>query len=352
MPKILVINSGSTSVKYKLFNENGKNLKDGYLNNVKDFNTAIKSIIRKIGSLHDLIAIGHRVVHGGDKFFKSILINKNILNVLERFNHLAPLHNPYNLAGIKIFLEFLPNIPQIAVFDTAFYFELPEVAKAYALPKNIVKKYNIKRFGFHGISHEYAMNEVSRKFKKNINNINLIICHLGGGWSATAIKKGKPIDTSMGYTPLEGLIMMTRSGDIDSGIVLELVKNSKFSSIDDAVEEVKNILIYKSGILGLSQGVNNYQKLLKEISNGNKIAKLAFDIAVYKLIKYIGAYWAILNGKVNAIVFTGSIGAGDQITRNTVMSKLKFLKDVRVLSIKANEEIMIMQEVKKLMKMA
>lgn len=345
MYNILVINSGSTSVKYKLFNKQEEQLQEGCFNNIEDHGEVIKNILRELKGLRELKAIGHRVVHGGDEFIKPVKIDELLLSKLERYNHLAPLHNPYNIAGIKACLEFLPNILQVAVFDTAFYYNLPSVARIYALPRDIVKKYNIKRFGFHGISHQYVMEEA--KIKLGTESPNLIVCHLGGGWSATVIKNGQAIDTSMGWTPLEGLVMMTRAGDLDPGIILELFKNSDKETTEERYEEIYNILNNKSGIKALSEGVDNYKELLKEVSLGDKQAKIAFDLAIYKLCKYIGAYWAVLGGKIDAIIFTGAIGAGNPMTRNTVMNKLKFLGDVPVLAIKTNEELMIAREIKK-----
>lgn len=343
MKNILVINSGSTSLKYKLFDENERELKSGKLVDVEDTEKAVKNVLKEIGNLQNLIAIGHRVVRGGGKFFESVLLNNEIIGELEEFNELAPLHNPYNLAGIKAVAGFLPDIFQYAVFDTAFYFDLPEVARTYALPKSLIEKYKIRKYGFHGISHEYAMNEAAEKLGKKIDKLNLITCHLGGGWSVTAIKNGKPVDTSMGWTPMEGLVMMTRAGDIDAGVVVELMKNY-------GLEETNNLLNYESGIKGLT-GLDNFQDVLKEASLGYKDAKLAFDLAVYRLVKYIGAYWTILEGKVDAIVFTGAIGAGNPMTRNAVMRKLKFLSDIPALVVKTDEELAIARKAGEVIKL-
>ncbi len=376
MSNILVINSGSTSLKYKLFNEDEKEIKSGKLADVENTEKAVKTILKEIGNLRDLAAVGHRVVHGGDKFFKPVLLTDKIIDELEEFNELAPLHNPYNLAGIRAIAGFLPDIPQAAVFDTAFYFDLPEVARTYALPKNLTEKYKIRKYGFHGISHEYAMKEAvadrvpRRSGGSPYAGVNLITCHLGGGWSVTAIKDGKPIDTSMGWTPMEGLVMMTRTGDIDPGIVVELMKISENSGLlknppnplyqggaakipEDIggwgiIKEVEDLLNHQSGIKGIS-GLDNFQDVLKETSLGYKDAKLAFDLAVYRLVKYIGSYWTVLEGKVDAIVFTGAIGAGNPMTRNAVMRKLKFLGNVPVIVVKTNEELAIAREVGKIL---
>ncbi len=345
---ILIINSGSTSLKYKLFDDENKEIKGNTFTGFESLSQAIKSALKEINDLRGISAVGHRVVHGGDEFVKPTIVNDEVLAGLEKYNDLAPLHNPYNLAGIKEMMDYLPAVPQIAVFDTAFFAGLPEVAKTYALPRDLIKKLNIKRYGFHGISHEFVAQEAACQLGKNANKINLISCHLGGGWSVSAIKNGKPIDTSMGWTPLEGLVMMTRAGDLDPGIIIKLLKDQKDSFEDSALENVYKLLNYESGIKGLSGGIDNFKDLLKEMNFGNEKAKLAFDLAVYRLQKYIGAYWAVLEGKVDAIVFTGAIGAGDPITRNSVMGRLKFLGNITVLSIKTNEELMIAREIKKI----
>ncbi len=346
---ILVINSGSTSLKYKLFDDNEKEIKQGYFTEIKDIEQALKNVLREIGDLREIKAVGHRVVHGGDRLIKPTLVDDAVLSELvplSGISGLAPLHNPYNIAGIKAARDFLPNIPQVAVFDTAFFADLPAVARTYALPIQIIQKHKIKRYGFHGISHQFVMQEAAHQLKIKISKINLISCHLGGGWSAVAVKNGKPVDTSMGWTPLEGLVMMTRAGDLDPGIVVELFKKSTGYLADEKSEDIYNLLNHESGLKGLSGGSANYQDLLKEMSFGNKDAKLAFDVAIYRLAKYIGSYWTVLQGKVDAMVFTGAIGAGNPITRNAVMAKLKFLEDIPVLVIKTNEELMIAREVR------
>ncbi len=349
MSNILVINSGSTSLKYKVFSQNLKLLGSGVFEDVVSHEETLKKVLRSIVNIGEIGVVGHRVVHGGDKFSQPIIVSNEVLQELEKLNDLAPLHNPYNLAGIKAMRGFMPNIPQVAVFDTAFYFSLPKVAREYALPPRITKKYKIRRYGFHGISHQFVAQEAAKKLKKKLDNINLITCHLGGGWSVSAIKQGKPIDTSMGYTPMEGLVMMTRAGDIDAGIIFTLLKDKEVDFLDreEHINNVYNLLNYESGIKGLG-GVNNFKDLLKEKNLGNLRAQLAFDIAIYRLVKYIGAYWFLLEGKVNTIVFTGGIGAGDPQTRNEIMRKLKFLGKTKFLSIKTDEELMIAREVQKI----
>lgn len=346
---ILIINAGSTSVKYKIFGEDEGLVKEGVFNMEENIDDVIKKIIRDINNINDIKAIGHRVVHGGDKYVKPVLLDEEIINDLDSYSDLAPLHNPISIAGIKACYEFLPNIPQIAVFDTAFYSDMPKIAKTYAIPKEIAKELNVKKYGFHGLSHSYASVESAKQLDKDVDDINIISCHLGGGWSITAIKNGIPIDTSMGMTPVAGLMMMTRSGDIDPGIILKIVEESNINDIKEAVEYAENIINNKSGILGLGEGIDDYQELLKEVSMGDESSKFIFNLAIYNLIKFIGAYWVILEAKVDAIVFTGSIGSGNPMTRNAVMSKLKFLGELRVLPIKSNEGLMIVREVRELL---
>ncbi|MDP2708630.1 MAG: acetate kinase [bacterium] len=344
---ILVINSGSTSIKYKLFADDEKEIKQGNLESVSDHLSGLKQILRQIGDLRDLAAVGHRVVHGGDKFIKPLDISEENFLELEKYNELAPLHNPYNLAGIRAAMEYLPRIKQVAVFDTAFFADLPETARRYALPAELAERYKLYRYGFHGLSHQYIAQAAAGELKIAVNKINLISCHLGGGWSVAAIKAGKPIDISMGWTPLEGLVMMTRTGDLDPGIVLGLLKLLPGEINEEKINRLENILNRRSGIKGLA-GVDNFLELIKKMSLGDEEAKLAFDIAVSRLVKYIGAYFTELEGRVDAIVFTGAIGAGNPLTRNRAMAKLKCLGKLPMLAIKTNEELMIMREVNKL----
>jgi len=345
---ILVINSGSTSLKYKIFGDDEKEIRQGYLENIKDHSQALKSALREIGDLREVKAVGHRVVHGGDKYNETIEVNEAIMADLVSFNDLAPLHNPYNLAGIKAAQEYLPDLPQVAVFDTAFFCSLPQLSRIYALPEQLTEKYKIHRFGFHGLSHQYILSEAARKLKKAINRINLISCHLGGGWSVTAVKAGQPIDTSMGWTPLEGLVMMTRCGDLDPGIILKLLKILPGEVNEKKVDQLYDLLNNRSGIYGLT-GLTDFLQLIKKVSLGDESAKLAFDLAVNRLIKYIGAYWVLLDAKVDAVVFTGAIGSGNPLTRNRIINKIKCLGETEYLAIKTNEEIMIAREVKKLL---
>lgn len=336
--EILVINCGSTSLKYKLFNfEDLKVIKEDNFQHIKSHKESLKEALRDIGDLSKIVATGHRVVHGGNEFRESRRATKEVLMMMEKYNQLAPLHNPYNLEGIRDCLEYLPNIPSFAVFDTAFFKDLPDRAKIYPLPYQLYKE-GIQRFGFHGFSHQYAAQEAAKKLKKPLDKIKLIICHLGGGSSVCAFAKGKAIDTSLGFTPLEGLMMMTRCGDVDPGIILHLMKNKGFD-----LNKIDDFLTRQSGVKGLS-GCNNFLDLLKALET-DPLARLAFEIFIYRVKKYIGAYYAILNG-IDAIVFTGSIGSGSPIVRKKIVQGMDILKKVKNFSIVSNEEFIIAQEVK------
>ena len=350
MSNILVINTGSTSIKFKLFDLEEKELLAGCLEHVEDYDTALKKLLRQVVNFGEIVAVGHRIVHGGDVFFEPTILNDKIISELEKLNHLAPLHNPYNLAGVRAATSFLPEVPQIAVFDTAFFKDLPDYARTYALPKKIIEQYKIFRFGFHGTSHEYAMIKVADELGVKTNKLNMISCHLGGGASIAAIKNGQAVDISSGYTPNEGLVMMSRTGDLDSGIIFQLLK--KIEGVDDDAKSdyLYKILNNESGIKGLTGGIDDFKELIKQVSLGNRDANLAFEVFIYKIIKYIGSYWAVLGGKVDAISFTGAIGAGHPLTRETIMRKLKFLCKINHLTIAPNEELMIAKKIKNWLK--
>jgi len=343
---ILVLNCGSQSIKWKIFSNELKLRKEGHreIYNKKDFTTNLTQELEKIKNFSTKIEIiGHRVVHGGEKFRKPLKINKGNLKELEKNNKLAPLHNPFNLLGINIAQNFFPSASQIAVFDTEFYADLPKKAYIYPLPNKLIEKYKFRRFGFHGISHEYVAQTGAEKIKKQFNKLKIITCHLGGGASMTAIKNGKAIDTSMGFTPMEGLIMMTRSGDIDPGIVLELAKI--FSP-----EKAEEILNLESGLKAIT-GTGDMIEILKKVKIGNKKAKLALDIFVYRIQKYIGAYVVVLGG-CDLLIFTGKIGFGSAKIRNEISKNLSILKKekTKILAIKPDEELAIAQKIKKLKK--
>ena len=341
--RILVINSGSTSLKYKVFNfESLKLIQENKFSSIDNHRQAIKNALREIEEIVNITVIGHRVVHGGKEFRETTLINEDIIRKLADYNELAPLHNLFSLEAIKACLEFLPNVPNIAVFDTAFFKDLPQRVLVYPLPYEYYQKYGIQKFGFHGISHQYAAEEAAKKLKKDIKKLKLITCHLGGGASITAIKNGQPIDTSMGFTPLEGLMMMTRPGDLDPGVILKIFELLPLGS---GLKEVEDLLNFQSGIKGIS-GCNNFLELLREVTFGNQRAKLALEIFIYRIKKYIGAYYAVLNG-CDALVFTGEIGAGKPETREKICQDFSLLKGVKIFSIPPNEELQIAREVKK-----
>ena len=337
---ILVLNCGSQSIKWKVFDAKLKPIKEG---NIKvlasdDYKKVLRSELEKIKGFR-IQNIGHRVVHGRDIFRKPIKITPETLFEMERISHFAPLHNPFNILGIKISAEIFKNVPQYAVFDTEFFAELPEKAYTYALPEKISHDFSFKRYGFHGISHEYVAKKVAEKLGKKLEKLKIITCHLGGGASITAIKNGRAVDTSMGFTPLEGLVMMTRPGNIDAGIVLELCK--KFG-----VEKTGEMLNKESGVKGICRE-GEMLKVFEKISRGDKYAKLAFDVFVYSIKKYIGAYFAVLGG-CDVLVFTGSIGSGKSKTRDAVCKDLKILSRTKVLAIKTDEELSIANKIKNL----
>jgi len=333
---ILILNCGSQSIKWKLFDKSlklkKKNKKEVF--NTRNFRRVFKKELSNIEE--DINIVGHRVVHGGEKFREPTEINKKVLKELEKFNKLAPLHNPFNVLGIKIARKIFPKVQQIAVFDTEFCTNLPEKARIYPLPENLRKKYGFLRFGFHGISHEYVAKEAAQRIKKPFEKLKIITCHLGGGSSITAIKNGRAIDTSMGFTPMEGVVMMTRSGDIDPGIVLEIARVFSPSRAEE-------ILNFESGLKGIS-GSGNMLEILKKVKAGNQKAELALKIFTYRIQKYIGAYFAIL-GDCDLLVFTGAIGSGSAKIRNMICKNLTILHDTKVLAIKTNEELAIAQKI-------
>ena len=336
---ILVLNCGSQSIKWKIFDKKLKFLNQGKCEVLNSENFE-NDLITELGKITEEInLIGHRVVHGGGIFTKPLEISQENLQELEKINHLAPLHNPYNLMGIKVCQKIFKNIKNIAVFDTEFFTSLPEKAYTYALPENIAKEFGFKRYGFQGTSHEYVAKKSAELIKKPFNKLKIITCHLGGGASVSAIKNGKAIDTSMGFTPIEGVVMMTRSGNIDAGIVFELVKQF-------GIEGADKILNKKSGVKGIC-GESDMLKVLDKIKERDIQAKLAFDVFVYNIQKYIGSYFAILGG-CDVLIFTGSIGAGNPKTRNAILSEIKNLEIKKVLAIETDEELAIAQKIIKI----
>jgi len=330
-----VINSGSSSIKYQLFDMSSKSvLAAGLLEQIgetasrlvhktHDARGKMAEIVRtravenhragfeligaamtESGAMRDsgdLFGIGHRVVHGGEKFREPALINREVIETIRRLIMLAPLHNPANLEGIEVALAAAPQVPQVAVFDTAFHQTLPPRAFHYALPQKLYEDHQVRRYGFHGTSHAYIAKQAAWHLKRPREDLNMITLHLGNGASAAAIEKGQSIDTSMGMTPLEGLIMGTRSGDVDPAIIFYLADQA-----DCAAEEIESLLNKQSGLKGIC-GANDMREINRLASKGDKLARLAIDMYGYRIKKYIGAYYAAL-GRVDALVFTGGIG--------------------------------------------
>ena len=349
--KVLIINCGSSSLKYQLIDSDTEEVLakglcerigiDGRLVYQKTGNDkeiteapmpthkeAIQMVLdaltnEKTGaikSLAEIDAIGHRVVHGGEKFACSAVVDEAMINALEECTELAPLHNPANLIGIRVCQELMPGVPMVGVFDTAFHQTMPEKAYLYGLPYEYYEKYKVRRYGFHGTSHSFVSKELAKFLGLDINNSKLIICHLGNGASVSAVVNGKCVDTSMGMTPLEGLVMGTRSGDVDPAI-LEFI--SKKEHLDLA--GVMTVLNKKSGVLGLSKGLSSdFRDLEEASSHGNEYAAEALDVFCYHVIKTIGAYAAAMNG-VDAIAFTAGIGENAPIVRKAVVDNLSYL---------------------------
>lgn len=273
-----------------------------------------------IKSLEEINAVGHRMVHGGEKFSKSVLLTEEVLNEFEACNDLAPLHNPANLKGVNAISAILPNVPQIGVFDTAFHQTMPDYAYLYAIPYELYKKYGIRRYGFHGTSHRYVSQRVCEYLNIPVEGSKIITCHIGNGASISAVKDGKCIDTSMGLTPLEGLMMGTRSGDIDAGAVTFLQEKLNMSA-----SEVSDLLNKKSGVLGIFGKSSDMRELEDAVAVGeDKMAILAENMYFYRIKKYIGAYAAAMGG-VDVILFTGGVGENQATCRSGVCAGLEFM---------------------------
>ena len=353
---ILVLNSGSSSVKYKLFDiKREKELAKGVVERIGigGHEGAIRRILNSltdkrrgvIKDISEISAVGHRVVHGGEEFSGSVVITPRVTKVIRSHFKLAPLHNPPNLVAINVAQKLLPGIKHVAVFDTAFHQTIPASTYLYALPYSLYEKDKIRKYGFHGTSHKYAALKAAEVLKKPLNRLKLITCHLGNGCSITAVKNGRSVNTSMGFTPLEGLVMGTRSGDIDPAIIFYLIDKKGLSAA-----KVDNLLNKKSGLLGISGISSDMRDVYKAVKGGNKRAKLAFEVFIERIQKYIGAYIVAMNG-VDAIVFTGGIGENHAPTRRAIRRKLSFLgRKVKVLVVPANEELMIARETCRLVK--
>ncbi|MGP1488020.1 MAG: acetate kinase [Peptoanaerobacter stomatis] len=348
---ILVINCGSSSLKYQFIDMKDESVlakglverigiegsvlkhertgmdKETIKQSIPDHNVALKLVIdalmnEKYGAIKDLSeinAVGHRVVHGGEAFACSVVIDEKVKKSLEDCIDLAPLHNPPNLVGINACEKILPNVPMVAVFDTAFHQTMPASSYLYALPYEYYTKHKIRRYGFHGTSHLYVSRRAADMLGKKPEDVNIITCHLGNGASITAVEKGKSIDTSMGFTPLEGLIMGTRTGDMDPAIVTFLMEKEKLSAKD-----VDSIMNKKSGVLGLSGVSSDFRDIEQEAEKGNERAQIALDCFHNRVKKYIGAYMAEL-GHVDAIVFTAGLGENSAESREEICKGMEFL---------------------------
>ncbi len=353
--KILVVNCGSSSLKYQLIDSateevsasgqcerigldgifsikvNGKKIEKEV--DIPDHSVGMKTVLDALvdpehavlKSLDEIEAIGHRVVHGGEKFSSSVLIDEEVIREIDECSALAPLHNPANILGIRACQKIMPGVPNVAVFDTAFHQTMPAKAYLYGIPKEYYEKYGIRRYGFHGTSHAFVSERLAELAGLDINNSKMIICHIGSGASISAVVNGKSVDTSMGMTPLEGLVMGTRSGDIDPAIV-EFICNKEGKS----VSEVLTMLNKKSGVLGISGLSNDYRDLLEGEENGNQDAHNALDVLVDRIIKYIGAYHVAIGG-ADAIALTAGAGENNFVVRGRIVEGLS------ALGIKLNE---------------
>ncbi len=347
---VLVINCGSSSLKYQLINSETEQALavglcerigiDGRLTQkangekvelneaMPTHQEAIKMVLEAltdanhgvIKSLDEIGAVGHRVVHGGEKFTHSVVINDEVMKAIEECNDLAPLHNPANLIGINACKALMPNVPMVAVFDTAFHQTMPEKAYMYGLPHAYYDKYKVRRYGFHGTSHSFVSKETIKLAGLDEKNSKVIVCHLGNGASVSAVLNGESVDTSMGLTPLEGLIMGTRSGDMDPAIIEFIAKKEGKS-----LAEMMNVLNKESGVFGMSGGLSSdFRDLEEAAANGNELAKSALEVYNYRVAKYIGSYVAAMNG-VDAIAFTAGLGENDKVTRKKICSYLGYL---------------------------
>ena len=349
--KILVLNCGSSSIKYKLFEMETKEvLAQGGIEKIgltgsflkltlpngekkilgKDipehtvgvefiFQTLTNAEYGAIKSLDELDAVGHRMVHGGERFSQSVILNKEVLDAFTACNDLAPLHNPANLKGVNAVSALLPNIPQVGVFDTAFHQTMPAHAYMYAVPYELYEKYGVRRYGFHGTSHRYVSQRVCEYLGIPVEGSRIITCHVGNGGSIAAVKDGKCVDTTLGRTPLEGLMMGTRSGDIDAGAVTFIMEKEGLNATG-----VSNLLNKKSGVLGISGVSSDMRETTAAAKNGNTQAQLALNMYFYRIKKYIGAYAAAMGG-VDVILFTGGVGENQADCREAACSGLEYM---------------------------
>lgn len=389
MVKIVAINAGSSSLKFQLLqmpeekviakglieriglkdpifsmSTNGEKIE--LIKPIQNHQDAVKILLhmlveqKAVSSLNDIDGIGHRLVHGGEDFSDSVLITEEAISHFEKLSDLAPLHNPANITGIKEFQKALPQVPAVAVFDTAFHQTMPESSFLYSIPYDYYKKYGIRKYGFHGTSHKYVSGRAAELLNRPIESIRLISCHLGNGASIAAIDGGQSIDTSMGFTPLAGVTMGTRSGNLDPALIPFIMEKT-----DKSAEEVLDVLNKKSGMLGVSGFSSDLRDIEVEASKGNPRAQLALDVFASRIHKYIGSYAARMNG-VDAIIFTAGIGENSDVIRAKVLAGLQFMgvyvdpdlnkirgkeafisyphSPVKVIVIPTNEEVMIARD--------
>lgn len=394
--KVLVVNCGSSSIKYQLFEMNDESVLakglveriglDGSVltheptgkakvvinSNITNHTIGIGLVLEAlvdgnhgvISSMKEIDAIGHRGVHGGEKFSDSVLVTPDVIKAIEECIEMAPLHNPPNISGIDACTELMPGVPQVAVFDTAFHQTMPKKAYMYALPYEAYEKYGIRRYGFHGTSHKYVSQRVADIMGKDYKDLKIITCHLGNGSSVAAIQNGECIDTSMGFTPLEGLVMGTRCGNIDPAIIPFLMKKESMT-----MEQIDTYINKKSGVLGISGVSSDFRDIEKAAAAGNERAQLALDMFTYEVVKFIGSYAAAMNG-VDAIIFTAGVGENAIGMREVITTGVEYLgtkidneknnvrgkereisvdgAKVKVFVIPTNEELVIARDTKKI----
>ena len=317
---VLVLNAGSSSLKYRVVSKSGTTVVGATIERVDE--TGWRQAFEQVSSAlsdagveqQDLLGVGHRVVHGGERYTQPTLIDADVVAGIEELVELAPLHNPPALAGIRATSDAYPGLAQVAVFDTAFFAGLPAAATTYAVDRDIAVREGVRRYGMHGISHEYVAHETASYLGRPLDQLRLIVLHLGNGASAAAIRNGGPVDTSMGMTPLEGLVMGTRGGDIDPGVLLHLLRRGH------TVDELEDLLHHRSGLQGLA-GHHDLRDLESAIDDGDERARRAFDVYCHRLRKYIGAYLAVLGG-ADAVVFTAGVGQHDPRVREVALADL------------------------------
>ena len=394
---VLVVNCGSSSLKYQVLNmENESVLAIGICERIGidgsfikhttegketvkipcEFHThkeALEKMIEMIttgetacvSSIDEIDAVGHRIVHGGEKFTDSVVITDEVIKAIEECCDLAPLHNPANLTGIRACQELMPNVPMVAVFDTAFHQTMPKEAFMYAIPQEYYRKHGVRKYGFHGTSHKYVSQRAAEMIGKTVEEAKIIVCHLGNGASVCAVKNGKSVETSMGFTPLAGLVMGTRSGDIDPAIIPFLMEKEGMSA-----KEIDTMLNKKSGVLALSEMGSDFREIEDGVVAGDEASRFTMDAFQHRLVSYIGAYAAIMNG-VDAIAFAGGLGENNAIMREEVANMLTWLgveidveknkcrgverdlstenAKVRMLLVPTNEELVIARDAKRLL---